>query len=153
MEQFDDRFFPRDFDFYHLGRVLPLSDPTDLAYEKDLSGSFVVVFRVVGDELGTCSIVFEKNPRTDEEQSLSVELANILASKFVSQLGTTMGEYIELSPPKVYQPDEKAHHRMVTYISHALRKGIAGKYYEFVREQDCKIGLQMIYTPGRVAEA
>jgi hypothetical protein len=101
------RQFPMRFEFFDLGPVVMSPKPCGLA---DLSKCpFLVVFRLFGDQNGACAIGFAKLPASGDEESMAIEIANILASKFVTNLSDGTGGMIEISPPEVARQGEGRH--------------------------------------------
>ncbi|MBI3543141.1 MAG: chemotaxis protein CheC [Deltaproteobacteria bacterium] len=86
------------------------------------ASEFLVTFQVAGDELGLCVVAYERAPApaTDEQRSMLTELANVLASKFVTQMADFNCCDIMVSPPTLAASGEcetagtRSRHRYLT---------------------------------------
>lgn len=91
-------YFAEKIDFYGMGMATRIGRsclPSECA-----DAPYLIAFRVSGDEFGICAVAFEEKPTTEDEASLLTELANILASKFVTQLADAWCADIMISPPQ-----------------------------------------------------
>lgn len=130
-----DRFFPRRFEFFNYGSVEVSNrscDPKDI----DLA-PFIVIFQLTGDERGLCAVAFEEIPATADGESMAIEIANILVSKFATQLAEATSGIIDISPPELLQHTERRRRLLATTLQHA-------KYYEYVHGQT-RLGLRLAY--------
>lgn len=94
-----DRAFPRNFDFYHLGKVellrtehsadLPLQSPDFVAPGK------AIAFSLYGDFRAVLVLWFP----SELDQDIYTELGNLLASKVASQLSKDNQLELMISPP------------------------------------------------------
>lgn len=96
----DKNCFPDSFNFFGLGKVTREAQDTDVIFSNPL----VVQFQVNdGDwedvNLGWVFVVFPASLGKTKE--LAVELANVVAGKFVSSLGENRASPLLISPPKV----------------------------------------------------
>lgn len=132
--------FPEKFDFFHLGRIERTSPYPALSQPV---APFVVVFKVSGDEIGHCIVAFERQPGDADRESMFVELANIMASKFATQLSDFTNGYVKISPPEVVRPGERRHKGLMTVVGQAV-----SDRYEF-RTAEGRLGLKMTYLPTR----
>lgn len=136
--------FPEMFDFFHLGRIERTAPYPAL---QQPAAPFVVVFKVTGDEIGHCIVAFDKAPQGADRESMAIEIANIMASKFVTQLSDLINGYVKITPPTVIRPGEKRHRGLVTVVENAV-----SDRYEF-RTSEGRMGLRMTYLPTRGGNA
>lgn len=134
-----NRAFPERFEFFHYGQV-ERAAPHPSPYQ---ASPFVVIFKVTGDEVGHCVVAFDTAPENAEQESMVIELANVMASKFVTQLSGLNGLLIGLSPPSVLKNGEKRHRSLLRLVQDAVTY-----HYEFT-EGSGRRGLRMTYLPSR----
>jgi len=92
--------FPRDFGFYHLGRV-ELQNPDEFAVNEREDQS-AIAFRIYGDLEAWVVILFEKNL----DISTYSELGNILVSKIATHLNLNNGLDVLVEPPRMIVPSQ-----------------------------------------------
>jgi hypothetical protein len=145
--------FPESFPFYSGGNVEPLDAKAPSTAD---SLSLLVLFRLRGDELSYCTVAFERTPRTEDELSELVELANILASKLATQLIDTLGEDVEISAPEVILPNQHRHDQLLKYFRNAAASS-ASRCYVFHRTAPSQLPgktiLHLVYAPGQSGRA
>lgn len=132
--------FPERFDFFHLGRIERTAPYPALQIPI---APFVVVFKVTGDEIGHCIVAFDQAPKDSDRESMSIEIANIMASKFVTQLSDLINGFVKIDPPSVFRPGERRHRSLVAVVESAV-----SDRYEF-RTPEGRIGLRMTYLPTK----
>ena len=142
MEQFRIKdAFPERFNFFGFGQVERTAPYLAL---QQAASPFVVIFKITGDEVGHCIIAFDKTPSSEENESMAVEIANILTSKFVTQLSDFSNALVELSPPEVIRLGERRHRNLVAVVQSAVTYR-----YEYRSDDKGRIGLRMTYLPAR----
>jgi hypothetical protein len=118
---------PEGFDFYHLGKVEPAPNLTDVEGELDiepqhmlwdsLSEDVKIGYRIHGDVDGVLVIGFEQGL----DLSTYMELGNVIASKIVTALSAKDGLDALISPPqqltqktleRLARPDGPVEHRI-----------------------------------------
>lgn len=132
--------FPERFNFFGFGQVERTAPYPAL---QQPASPFVVIFKITGDEVGHCIVAFDKTPSTEERESMAVEIANILSSKFVTQLSDFSNALVQLSPPEVIRTGERRHRSLV-----AVLKSAVTFRYEY-RSEEGRLGLRMTYLPTR----
>ncbi|MGE4234467.1 MAG: hypothetical protein AB7F43_14170 [Bacteriovoracia bacterium] len=97
-------FLPKGFDFYGQGLVESIRSD-DFGVEQY---PFAAAFELVGDETGMCIIAFSAIPEDFDgpNESMAVEMANILVSKFSYLLSEASGGLTEVSPPKLFREQD-----------------------------------------------
>ncbi len=121
------RYFARKIDFFGLGiaQLLPRAVlPSECADSK-----FFVTFQVSGDEQGLCVVAFSQVPDSEDDKSMFQELANILASKFVTQLADANCCDIMISPPStVLAGDQKQRYLTSLLLAAGPHDACVGRY-------------------------
>lgn len=108
--------FPETFEFFEQGLVQPSNKTLkELSYPNT-----IVVFRLLGE--GICIVGFEAD---FYDSSMAIEMANILASKFASNLSQATGDLITISPPEVVQKTHRRFKNIIASIKEA-------KTYQFI---------------------
>ncbi len=117
---------PEKFNFFHLGEITRLP-------QKELTkrSPFAVLFSIRGEERAHCLISFENRPSNADQESMCVEIANILSSKFLSTLIDETGSILEISPPEILRGDEKRHQLVLSMVEAAAKSALA-QNYEYV---------------------
>jgi CheC-like family len=94
LSQFSNSF-PRDFDFYHLGKVA-LTPSNTLFEELTVDDLDTVIFHLYGDVRALVILFFQKSL----DRSTYTELGNVLASQIATQLASQTGTDVMISPPQ-----------------------------------------------------
>ncbi|MBI3557721.1 MAG: chemotaxis protein CheC [Deltaproteobacteria bacterium] len=139
------QYFVRRIDFFGLG-IAELM-PRACIGSECADAKFFVTLQVSGDEQGLCVAAFSRLPGEDDENSMFLELANILASKFVTQFADANCCDITVSPPTPVVAGEQKH-RYLTSLFLA-----AGPQEAFVRRYEYsgtpKVSIRLAYMPSR----
>ena len=140
-----EQFFARKIDFFGLG-IAELAPRACLPSEC-ADSKFFVTFQVTGDEQGLCAVAFTTAPTSEDEKSMTIELANILASKFVTQLADASCSDIMVSPPiEVPDGDQKHRYLTSTFLAAGPRDAIVRRYDY---NGSTKLTLRLAYLPAR----
>ena len=114
--------FPRRFQFFHFGSVEQGRAGLDFARAEEEALLFVA-FRMSGDDEGLCAVAFANEPAlTEEDQSMAVEMANILVSKFATQLSDQNGELIRISPPELLNKENRKDLNLIRVLWNHFRQ-------------------------------
>lgn len=136
---------PEGFRFFDVG-ILKTTNGKSF---KKAAPVIIVSFQLTGDESGTCLICFDRAPH---DPSMAVEIANILVSKFVSNINDGENSFVELSPPLYMETGEKSH------LLHSAYSAAESNYAEGVRRNYTFHGaerfhLKLIYIPSQKGTA
>jgi hypothetical protein len=94
---------PRDFDFYHLGRITLSDEPTEipapLTHASPLFSDdrIAVAFALQGDTPGALVLLLDGSL----DVSTYSEAGNIIASRLATSLASREGREVTVSPPRV----------------------------------------------------
>jgi len=135
-----DKHFPEGFDFFNLGKVKP-AGASGIMEEPKL----LISFSLTGEENGTCLVWFEKTP---QNESMALELANILASKFVNNLCDDEGLAIEMRPPQIIDRQEKHFEKLSYFTKICADEKRRGRSYRY-DGTDEKIKICLIYIASQ----
>lgn len=137
--------FPREFDFFGFGRVIRLPSaprPAQLA-----AAPFLVAVQVSGEEAGLCVVAFAQRPSEADAESMLVELANILASKFVTRLAEESCASIMVSPPIAIEPCSAKQRLLVESLKRSDAETAITSDYEHSGAHG-KTRVQLAYLPA-----
>lgn len=139
--------FPAQLDFFGMGLILPKSKSCLPA--ESAGAPFTVTFQMSGEEAGLCVVAFETVPAKDEEgQSMALEIANIVASKFVTKYADASVADLRLSPPAVVPAGSQASRYLKATLEKAelacsRRYEYAGSGFELAR-----LTLRLTFLPA-----
>ncbi|MEW6057689.1 MAG: chemotaxis protein CheC [Bdellovibrionota bacterium] len=149
MEHLKQNLFPNQFDFFHLGRIESIRTKWQL--KKPPYSPFIVLFRFSGDELGYGLVAFDRTPANIDEESMALEIANILTSKFATQLADAANGSVQISPPEVVRENDQKHRYLMGLLNSSSGTEIAQKNYRFVQKNQT-LRLAMVYLPSQTGQ-
>ena len=141
-------FFPIRFDFFGLGRLEMA--PKRCALPDVLAAPMAVTFQVSGEESGLCIVSFDVCVQGEEAQSMAQELANVLASKFVTQLADSTSADISISPPTLLEAGAGQNRYLAATLKTADEHDGCARLYQFIGQglgKEC-IKLLLAYLPA-----
>ncbi len=134
------QYFPKQFNFFNLGMLLEVSK------KPSYSATQVILFQLSGDEDGWCIVtVKSKFKLMLEAQSMVVEIANILVSKFVNYLVDSTGVFIEMSSPRLVDLEHKPQNYLTLALKNLDYSKAPQKTYQYIDKNKTSIELQMYY--------
>lgn len=142
-----DAYFAGEVDLYGQGR-LTLTSKVCLPRECAEAG-YLVAFQVSGDERGVCAVAFDGSPLDEEQASMWIELANIAASKFVTQLADAWCADIMVSPPMLATGEGADRHRYLRATLRApLPRSAIARRYAYRSAQGRETAVRLAYLPA-----
>lgn len=141
-------YFPRNINFYNMGFVKRLAKRANLA---DLAcAPFLVAFQISGEEAGLCIVGLETRPQSADALSMATELANVLASKFVTLLADSRCADIRISPPTSIEPVSQKERFIAASLKGATEETGCGKRYEFEGQGlgPERVGIMLAFLPN-----
>lgn len=142
-----EQHFARSIDFFGLGIAVLMPHPVPPSACAD--STFLVAFQVTGDEQGFCAVAFNHLPATEDDKSMILELANILASKFVTQFADTTCSNIMISPPLHVAAGEQRHRYLNSLFLAAGPNDAIVRRYEYSGLPRASTRIHLAYLPSR----
>ncbi len=138
--------YPSGFDFFNIGNLKPL--PNAKTGNDFGAPELIVMFRVIGLTPGNCLIGFsaDQGRIQKEAESMLIEMANILASKFAMIASEFSKDFIEISPPEVLKRTSSTYNSLIELVDNI-------KTYEYLEDKINKYQVKMAFIPMKAANA
>lgn len=138
-------FFPRSIDFFGIGRLALASGHCSLS--ECASAKLLVGFQVSGDEQGLCAVAYETAAENEDDLSMLVELANVVASKLVTELADANCADIMISPPASVAAGDPKRRYLDVALQLGGTDGSVARRYELTGQR--KLTLRLAYLPAK----
>ena len=100
-------------------------------------------------EMGFCAAGFEPAPASADDESMAIEIANILFGKFATLMADNIDGTIELSAPEVLTQSEQKFRHLIQSFQKAHDSNAVLKRYEFTRAGGTGFTVRLAYIVSK----